>query len=169
MTHEGGKIQQRAQNSIAREGHNSTKIPLNYDQRSLFNGGVHLNLTCLLNRGFQESSLCAFCFAPDGKNKPFSYCATLSSNQFPKSKSWYVRCAPVIMLTSPSWPGLASLTKFPRGQVLVYLACSSQELPNYYSVLFYVRKYSVMVLEILIKSITKLRSLIHLPNLKSSK
>ena len=41
-TQEGVKIQQRDQNSTAKEGHNSTKNPLNIDPGSVFNGGVKI-------------------------------------------------------------------------------------------------------------------------------
>ena len=39
---EGVKIQQRDRNSTAKEGHNSTKNPLNIDPGSVFNGGVKI-------------------------------------------------------------------------------------------------------------------------------
>ena len=39
-TQEGVRIQQRDQNSTAKEGHNSTKNPLNIDPGSVFNWGV---------------------------------------------------------------------------------------------------------------------------------
>ena len=42
MTQEGVKIQQRDQNSTAKEAHNSTKNPLNIDPGSVFNGGVKI-------------------------------------------------------------------------------------------------------------------------------
>ena len=42
MTQEGVKIQQRDQNSTAKEGHNSTKNPLNIDPGSVFNEGVKI-------------------------------------------------------------------------------------------------------------------------------
>ena len=42
VTHEVVKIERRAQNSTAKEGHNSTKNPLNIDPGSVFNGGVHI-------------------------------------------------------------------------------------------------------------------------------
>ena len=38
-TQEGVRIQQRDQNSTAKEGHNSTKNPLNIDPGSVFNWG----------------------------------------------------------------------------------------------------------------------------------
>ena len=41
-TQEGVKIQQRDQNSTAKEGHNSTKNPLNIDPGSVFNEGVKI-------------------------------------------------------------------------------------------------------------------------------
>ena len=41
-TQEGVKIQQRDQNSTAKEGHNSTKNPLNIDPGSVFNWGVKI-------------------------------------------------------------------------------------------------------------------------------
>ena len=41
-TREGVKIQQRDQNSTAKEGHNSTKNPLNNDPGSVFNWGVKI-------------------------------------------------------------------------------------------------------------------------------
>ena len=41
-TQEGVKIQQRDQTSTAKEGHNSTKNPLNIDPGSVFNGGVKI-------------------------------------------------------------------------------------------------------------------------------
>ena len=41
-TQEGVKIQQRGQNSTAKEGHNSTKNPLNIDPGSVFNEGVKI-------------------------------------------------------------------------------------------------------------------------------
>ena len=44
VTREGVKIQQRAQNSTAKQGHNSTsKNPLNIDPGSVFNGGKSLS------------------------------------------------------------------------------------------------------------------------------
>ena len=42
MTQDGVKIQQRDQNSTAKEGHNSTKNPLNIDPGSVFNRGVKI-------------------------------------------------------------------------------------------------------------------------------
>ena len=42
MTQEGVKNQQRDQNSTAKEGHNSTKNPLNIDPGSVFNEGVKI-------------------------------------------------------------------------------------------------------------------------------
>ena len=41
-TQEGVKIQQLDQNSTAKEGHNSTKNPLNIDPGSVFNWGVKI-------------------------------------------------------------------------------------------------------------------------------
>ena len=41
-TQDGVKIQQRDQNSTAKEGHNSTKNPLNIDPGSVFNRGVKI-------------------------------------------------------------------------------------------------------------------------------
>ena len=41
-TQEGVKIQQCDQNSTAKEGHNSTKNPLNIDLGSVFNWGVKI-------------------------------------------------------------------------------------------------------------------------------
>ena len=41
-TQEGVRIQQRDQNSTAKEGHNSTKNPLNIDPGSVFNWGVKI-------------------------------------------------------------------------------------------------------------------------------
>ena len=41
-TQEGVKIQQHDQNSTAKEGHNSTKNPLNIDPESVFNWGVKI-------------------------------------------------------------------------------------------------------------------------------
>ena len=41
-TQEGVKIQQRNQNSTAKEGLNSTKNPLNIDPVSVFNWGVKI-------------------------------------------------------------------------------------------------------------------------------
>ena len=42
MTQEGVEIQQRDQNSTAKEGHNSTKNPLNIHPGSVFNEGVKI-------------------------------------------------------------------------------------------------------------------------------
>ena len=44
-TQDGVKIQQRDQNSTAKEGHNSTKNPLNIDPGSVFNRGSKFYLT----------------------------------------------------------------------------------------------------------------------------
>ena len=40
-TQEGVEIQKRDQNSTAKEGHNSTKNPLNIDPGSVFNEGIN--------------------------------------------------------------------------------------------------------------------------------
>ena len=42
VTQEGVEIQQRDQNSTAKEGHNSTKNPLNIHPGSVFNEGVKI-------------------------------------------------------------------------------------------------------------------------------
>ena len=46
-TQEGVKIQQRDQNSTAKEGHNSTKNPLNIDPGSVFNTGRTTLCECI--------------------------------------------------------------------------------------------------------------------------
>ena len=55
-TQEGVKIQQRDQNSTAKEGHNSTKNPLNIDPGSVFNwgGGGQNFILHRLNRSNQN-------------------------------------------------------------------------------------------------------------------
>ena len=46
MTREGVKTQQRAENSRAKEGHNSTKNPLNFNTGSWFSEGVQSCFVC---------------------------------------------------------------------------------------------------------------------------
>ena len=47
MTQDGIEIQQRGQNSTAKEGHNSTKNPSNINPGSVFNGREEGSNFCL--------------------------------------------------------------------------------------------------------------------------